>query len=45
MAKMEEELAKATTYKDLAWQWEMTFSSQVEATNKVYATLVSTYKK
>lgn len=45
IARLEEKLAKAPTYKDLAQQWEMTINSQVEAANKTYVTLVSTYKK
>lgn len=45
VAKLEEELVKAAKYKNLTWQWERTFNSQVEATNKAHTTLVSTYKE
>lgn len=45
MAQLEKDLKNAATYKELAWEWVHTFSSQVETANKAYSTLVRTYKE
>lgn len=45
MAQLKADVKNTTSYKELAWQWECTFNSQVEAVNQAYAALVKNFKE